>query len=162
MVHSAEWLHVSFQLIFFSIGPILITRGHPNPHIRQIPTFECKTWSDIFKNVFKNPFIMLAWKALKAGYWHDWSLSVPASACQRRIGSGQAAGTAEAAWARTENSKADSCAFLHRAPWENQRLGSLAAICGVSTADRLFIETCLCKANIYLSGLSKFTIHLCY
>lgn len=47
-------------------------------------------------------------------------------------------------------------------PGKNQHLGSPAAICGVSTADRLFIETCLCKANIYLSGLSKFTFHLCH
>lgn len=47
-------------------------------------------------------------------------------------------------------------------PGKNERLGSPAAICGVSSADRLFIETCLCKANIYLSGLSKFTIRLCH
>lgn len=47
-------------------------------------------------------------------------------------------------------------------PGKKELLGSPAAICGVSTADRLFIETCLCKANIYLSGLSKFTIHLCH
>lgn len=158
MVHSAEWLHVSFQLIFFFSRTNFNHQGPTNPHIRQIPPFESKPEVTFLRI----PFSMLAWKALKAGYWHDWSLAVPASACQRRTGSGQAAGTAEAAWARTENSKADSCAFLHRAPWENQRLGSLAAICGVSTADRLFIETCLCKANIYLSGLSKFTIHLCY
>lgn len=52
--------------------------------------------------------------------------------------------------------------FCTEHPGKNQRLGSPAAICGVSTADRLFIETCLCKANIYLSGFSKFTIHLCH
>lgn len=52
--------------------------------------------------------------------------------------------------------------FCTEHPGKSQRLGSPAAICGVSTADGLFIETCLCKANIYLSRLSKFTIHLCH
>lgn len=62
---------------------------------------------------------------------------------------------------KEKNSKADSCAFLHWAQWVNRYPGSPAAICGVSGADVLFIETCLHKANIYLSVLSKFAIHLC-
>lgn len=53
--------------------------------------------------------------------------------------------------------------FLALSPlWLNQYPGSLPAICGISGADKLFIETCLCKANIYLSALSNFAIHLCH
>lgn len=91
-------------------------KGPTNPHIRQIPTFECKTWkSDILKNPLCHPGMKGA-----EGRLLTWLISaVPASAHQGRMGWGQAAGTAEAAWARNENSKADSCAFLHRAPWEN-------------------------------------------
>lgn len=133
-------------------------KGPTNPHIRY-SHYECKTGrSDIFKDPLWN-----AGMKVTRGRLLKWLISTcPCLCLPKEDGMGQAVGTAEVAWALNENSKADSCAFLHQVPWENQCLGSPAAICGVSTADSLYIETCLCKANIYLSGLSKFTIHLCH
>lgn len=57
---------------------------------------------------------------------------------------------------------AEATAVLLRTehPGEAAPRHRLATICGVPRAAALFIGTCLCKANIYLPGLSKFTVRL--
>lgn len=111
---------ISLHPIFFSTGPTLIKRGEHIPRSDKFPLWTIEPEEVTF---LRNPFRILEWKASEVDYWNDWSPPVPASPCQRKMGYGQSAGTAEVAWAGNRNSKADSCAFLHQAPWEKSTLG---------------------------------------
>lgn len=73
---------------------------------------ECHTWrSDSF---LRNPFAILACKVPKVGYGCDWSLSVPASACHRKMGWGQEA--AARAGDEGERQRQQLCSWAPSAP----------------------------------------------
>lgn len=106
-------------------------------------------------------FIVHCFGRLFLSNYFFWTLNLHLGLLKEKRGTRHGALSRSRSNPQKENSKTDSCAFLHWAQWVHQYPSSPAAIWGAPWADRLFIGTCLHKANIYLSALSKFAIHLC-
>lgn len=156
--HTTQSDYVShFTCFSFQQDELKLEAANKYPYQTNFHS-DCQTWKS---DIWKKPFGILEGTAWRRVIERLIS-TCPCHCLPREDGAGTGCRHSRGGLSSQQEPQSRQLCFSAPNTLGNQRLGSPAAICGVSTAHRLFIETCLCKANIYLSGLSKFTIHLCH